>query len=378
MLRTRLDSDEQAAELHLAMTANAKRAALALIASTVGVPYWRMFVRDVAIIFMLHRFADAERGVPGVEPASLRDSLAFLRRHRFRLGSFGELLSEGGVSEHNRRAPLVLFTVDDGHAEFASVAAPIFAEFDCPVTVFLTTGPIDQATWFWWDKVEYAMNATRRTNVRLELDDYEVSRSWRSPLERAAATSEIVETLKVIPNETKLQALALMIERLEVTVPDAPPPRYAAMSWTDVRACAKLGVTFGPHTVTHPMLSQISAAEAKWEIAESWKRLRTECDATVPVFCYPNGVFSSRDVDILHGTDLVAAVSTRPAYAASHIRLSAASNAQFNLPRFNYPSNRPEFISIVTGLDRVNAYLRQGRAGWQAIGKGGGNAALST
>jgi peptidoglycan/xylan/chitin deacetylase (PgdA/CDA1 family) len=353
------------------MTAQAKRAALALIASTVRVPYWRMFVRDVAIVFMLHRFADAERGVAGVTPASLRESLAFLRRHHFRLPSFNELLS-GETTERHGNAPSVLFTVDDGHSEFANVAAPVFAEFDCPVTVFLTTGPIDKPTWFWWDKVEYAMNATQMTNVRLELGHGEVTRSWRSPLERTAATSEIVEMLKAIPNETKLHSLTLIMDRLEVSLPDAPPPRYAAMSWGDVRECARRGVTFGPHTVTHPMLSQISATQAQWEISESWKRVRAECEATVPVFCYPNGVFSSRDVDILRGTDLVAAVTTRPAYAARSVALANASDTCFNLPRFNYPSDRGEFISIVTGLDRVNSYLKHGRAGWQAVGESRG------
>ncbi|HEY2377998.1 MAG TPA: polysaccharide deacetylase family protein [Gemmatimonadaceae bacterium] len=350
------------------MTVHAKRAALALIASTVRVPYWRMFVRDVAIVFMLHRFADADRGVAGVTPENLRESLAFLRRHRFRLTSFGELLS-GSQLASSGKTPLVLFTVDDGHAEFATVAAPVFAEFDCPVTVFLTTGPIDKPSWFWWDKVEYAMNATKRGSLSVELGDDEVARSWSSPSERAVAASEIVEMLKAIPNEAKLDALALLADRLEVRLPSTPPPRYAAMSWTDVRNCASRGVKFGPHTVTHPMLSQISESQAEWEISESWKRLRAECEATVPVFCYPNGVFSSRDVRILRATDLVAAVTTRPSYAARSVARAGASDARFNVPRFGYPTNRAQFVAIVTGLDRVNSYLRQGRAGWQAVGE---------
>jgi peptidoglycan/xylan/chitin deacetylase (PgdA/CDA1 family) len=354
--------------MHLDMTPHAKRAALALIASTVRVPYWRMFVRDVAIVFMLHRFADSERGVAGVTAENLRESLAFLRRHRFRLASFHELLSEPQRGTGGR-TPLVLFTVDDGHAEFADVAAPVFAEFDCPVTVFLTTGPIDQPTWFWWDKVEYAFSTTKLGNLRVELGDNEVACSWSSLPERAVATSEITEMLKAIPNEAKLNALALLADRLEVSFPGTPPPRYAAMSWSDVRHCASRGVTFGPHTVTHPMLSQISDSQASWEISESWKRLRAECDATVPVFCYPNGVFSSRDVRILRGTDLVAAVTTRPAYTARNIVCGGMADACFSLPRFNYPTDHTQFVAIVTGVDRVSSYLKQGRAGWQAVGK---------
>ena len=353
--------------MHHDMRAHAKRAALTLMASTVRVPYWRIFVRDVAIIFMLHRFADADRGVKGVAAQSLRASLSFLRRKKFRLGSFEDLLSER-QSHPGDNPPLVVFSVDDGHAEFADVAAPIFAEFDCPVTVFLTTGPIDNPMWFWWDKVEYAIDATKSREIRLHIGDRDIVWRWTTPGERSVARSEIVEALKVVPNEARLHALTMLEDRAAVQMPGAPPPRYAAMTWADVRRCAKGGVTFGPHTVTHPMLSQISESEAEWEISQSWKRLRAESDAAVPVFCYPNGVFSPRDVDILRRNDLAAAVTTRPSYASRHLGNATASEARFHLPRFNYANDGAEFVSVVTGLDRVNSYLKQGRAGWHAVG----------
>jgi len=326
-----------------------------------------MFVRDVAIVFMLHRFADADRGVNGVAPQNLRANLAFLRRKKFRLGSFDDLLSDRapGGSEN---APLVVFSVDDGHAEFADVAAPIFAEFDCPVTVFLTTGPIDAPMWFWWDKVEYAIDGMKSNEIRLDFGGREAAWSWSTRDERSLATSAIVEGLKVIPNEARLYALSQLEERAGLHLSSAPPPPYAAMTWADVRRCAGRGATFGPHTVTHPMLSQVSDSHAEWEVSESWKRLRAECDAAVPVFCYPNGVFSSRDVGILRRTDLVAAVTTRASYASRQLRNAAATESRFHLPRFNYPTDRSEFVSIVTGLDRVNSYVRQGRAGWRAVG----------
>src|SRR5436853_182232 len=197
-----------------------KRATLSLLAGAVAVPYCRGLVRNVAIIFMLHRFSDADRGVEGVPIESLRARLAFLRRHGFRLGSFQDLLSEAPPGKGS--APLVLFTVDDGYAEFASVAAPVFAEFDCPVTVFLTTGPVDSSTWFWWDKVEHAIHTTNLRGMRLQLGNETASWNWDAPHERQHAVSAIVERLKAIPNEAKLTILATLAERLEVNLPDAP------------------------------------------------------------------------------------------------------------------------------------------------------------
>jgi peptidoglycan/xylan/chitin deacetylase (PgdA/CDA1 family) len=342
-----------------------KRAALSLITRTVAVPYWHLLVRDVAIVFMLHRFADSERGVEGITREELRASLAFLRRHRFRLGSFNDLLSEPYA---NSGRPIVLFTVDDGHEEFATVAAPVFAEYDCPVTVFLTTGPIDGAMWFWWDKVDFVVKTTSRREVRLDIDGKSTMWHWRLPRERRLAASEIVEQLKLIPEDAKRDLLATLAERLEVTLPSTPPPAYTAMSWTDVRRCAARGATFGPHTVTHPILSQISEPQAEWEILESWRRLRAECDATVPIFCYPNGLYSSREVNILRRSDLVAAVTTKPQYTSRSVSLANASSGRFHLPRFNYPADHAEFVAIATGLDRVNSFMRQGRDGWSAVG----------
>ena len=34
-----------------------------------------------------------------------------------------------------------MITVDDGHASFYHYAYPVFAKFDLPVTMYLTTGP---------------------------------------------------------------------------------------------------------------------------------------------------------------------------------------------------------------------------------------------
>lgn len=341
----------------------------ALMALGARIPYWRPLVSDVAIVFMLHRFADTELGVDGTTSADLRANLAFLRRHRFRLASFTDVLDDDRdiADPHRMASPPVIFTVDDGYADFARVAAPLFAEFDCPVTVFLTTGPVDYQSWFWWDRVEHALMLTQSHSVELELDGKKLTHEWTDAARQRAVCDDIIERLKRVRNEEKEVALKVLAERLDVDMPSKPPARYAAMTWSDVRRCGALGVTFGPHTVTHPMLPQVGDEESEFEVLESWRRLRAECDATIPVFSYPNGAYTTREVRILSRTNLTAAVTTKQRYAAPHW-LDLRKESRFDVPRFNYSGDRKEFISIVTGLDRLKTALREGPPGWRVAG----------
>ena len=89
----------------------------------------------IAPVFTLHRFRDLEVGNAGHDPQLLRNNLSWLRANNCSLLSLTELLDRLAEGAPLKRG--VAFTVDDGYADFARVAAPIFAEVDgCPVTVF--------------------------------------------------------------------------------------------------------------------------------------------------------------------------------------------------------------------------------------------------
>jgi peptidoglycan/xylan/chitin deacetylase (PgdA/CDA1 family) len=344
-----------------------KSALLATLTSRPIADIWRPFVSDCVAVLMLHRFADAERGVSGSSIGELRAVLASLRREGFPLASFRDLMQPDRLPNRSGR-PTIVFTVDDGYADFSRIAAPVFAEFDCPATVFLTTGPVDRPSWLWWDRVEYVMENTRRSEVRLDVAGRTASWRWSSPDERRQTSEAIAEALKVVPNADKEAALAALAAMLEVEIPTQPTPRYAAMTWTDVRRCADMGMSFAPHTVNHPMLPQTADAEAEWEILESWRTLRQNLPSAVPVFCYPNGAFTDRDVQILARSDLTCAVTTKPRYAATNLFRDTHGTARFTIPRFAYSENRARLNSVLTGFERINLAIQDGRDGWQAAG----------
>lgn len=342
-----------------------KGAALAAITQDAFLPLWRSLTSsNQVVVLMMHRFADPEMKIRGASPAALRANLEFLRRHRFHLASLGDLITKG-YTKAPSDGPTVVFTVDDGYADFARIGAPIFAEFDCPVTTFVVTGAVDGARWFWWDRVQYVLEASTLDMVVLELSTGPIHRRRLVDGATGAAFSVITEALKKVPDAEKEAALVTFAETMGVEVPATPPPRFAAMTWEDVRECAKRGATFGPHTVHHPLLTQVDAATATREIVDSWTMLRSECESALPVFCYPNGYFSREHVEMLQQSPLRAAMATDMRYATQSMFVSPDPAVRFAVPRFPYSDDRDRFVQVVAGVERVKMGVRDALRGFR-------------
>ncbi|HEY8381874.1 MAG TPA: polysaccharide deacetylase family protein [Microvirga sp.] len=332
---------------------------LSLLANDRLMRLMRPVRRNGATIFFLHRFHDPARGNDGHSPELLRQALAFLRRHGFTFAPLGDVLATLAAGEEPR-PDTVVFTIDDGYADFAEVAGPIFAEFDCPATVFLVTGFLDGQLWLWWDQVEYAIERSPRQNPAIRLDAMPFAATLRTPQDRRHAIDHLTEALKHVDDARKHEFIAELARQLEVALPAGCPPLYAPMTWDQVRRAARQGVSFGPHTVTHPILSQCSDEAARWEIAQSTARLRQETDAMVPVFCYPNGTpwsFSAREEQAVREAGLGGAVTTLPRHV-TRARYAADGRAPFAIPRFPFPRDLPRVAGVVGGAEHMRSRIR--------------------
>lgn len=299
----------------------------------------------------MHRFAVPELDVRGHDPAQLRKALEYLRRNRYELLSLGDLAER---LEKNSRIDRngVVFTVDDGYFDFAEIAAPIFAAYDCPVTVFLITDFISGRLWNWFDRVAWAIRHSQHRLATFEVDGTSLAIELNTPSAREESEEKIVERLKLVPDSTKEHLIVKLAEVLGVALPTGVPDRDRAMTWDDVRRCARSGATFGAHTVSHPVLSRVDDARAEWEISESWSRVVAETDAAVPVFCYPNGTqrdFSRREEMLVARAGMKAALSTIEASIVTANRRLTAPDP-FALPRFAYPETMPALIQMASGL----------------------------
>lgn len=314
--------------------------------------------RGAATVFMLHRFADAETGMDeGYDPHQLRTLLAYLRRERYNLVALNDLY-EHLASDATPVSKTVAFTIDDGYGDFARIAAPIFAEFDCPATVFLTTGFLDGRLWLWWDQVAYLLDHTSQSQVVLELGTERLRCQWSDQPSRRAVRDRLVEHLRRVPNQEKDAAIGQLAMMLDVEIPEQVPAMYAPLSWDEVRTTGRQGISFGPHSVTHPVLPQTADAAAEWEIRESWARVRAETEAHIPVFCYPNGDFSARDADYVRDAGMRAAYTTQPGYVEASLFHPGAAPSPYALPRFALSEDPSEYMQIISGLERVKMAVR--------------------
>lgn len=313
-----------------------------------------------ATVFMLHRLRHKDLGVSGVDATAVRRSLSYLRRNRYELLTLEEVFRRlGGNGPPLRRA--VAFTIDDGYWEQAEIASPLFEEFDCPVTTFVTTGFLDGRLWFWWDRIEFIFHQTRRNGLSIQIGSANQRYEWHSEIERENVKADFVARCKSMRDADKQAAIERLAVKAEVGLPEDPPPKYAPMSWEDLRRAEGRGMAFAPHTVTHPVLDRVSDAQSRRELVESWQRLRSEARNPVPIFCYPNGRyedFGAREIEVLRELGFAGAVIGGYGYAEART-FQASPDAPFNVPRFAFLEQLTHCIQCVSGVEQFRRILRR-------------------
>lgn len=286
------------------MTGSWKAAARAAFVGSGGLRLVRWRNRNGLRILMYHRFPNA---------SGLEWQCRHLRQC-YRVVSLSE--AAASLGGHQPMPPhTVVVTVDDGYRDFYEIAYPVFAAYQIPVMVYIVTDFLDGKLWLWTDQVQYAFGNSQQPHFRMELPGGTLlDFSLGSHQERRMAGRKTSEALKLLPNQDRFRALALLAELLEVAIPADPPGGCQPLRWEEVRKMSQAGVEFGAHTRRHPVLARVSSpAELADEIAGSKRRLEEVLGAAVRHFCYPNGLrrdISAAAVDAVRQAGYQTAVTT--------------------------------------------------------------------
>jgi peptidoglycan/xylan/chitin deacetylase (PgdA/CDA1 family) len=84
----------------------------------------------------------------------------------------------------------------------------------------------------------------------------------------------------------------------------------STLTWGQLHALERNGVTIGSHTVTHPDLTTLSDADAVAELRNSRRGLERHLKRPVQWFAYPAGAHDARIVNLVRRAGYVLAVTT--------------------------------------------------------------------
>lgn len=311
----------------------------------------RFFGRGIPI-FMMHRMDVEGQPTPGITPDHLRCCLKYLADNDYTFISLEDVilaLREGTTLPDKS----VAFTMDDGFTDQALIAAPIFTQFNCPLTFFVITDMIDQSLWPWDSQASWIIDNTTKSIINLRLPDEQLQIRIDSTANRHTARSSIRNIIKELDAEQVPEILATLAQSANITLPDSAPSQYKSIDWDTARELERTGVRFAPHSKTHRMLSKLSPEIAREEILGSWDTLRKELSNPLKVFCYPTGRlldYGPREKNILVEAGFMGAASSIPGY----VYLDKPAEEQlFSLPRFALPESMTYFIQYCSWIEQT-------------------------
>ena len=197
-------------------------------------------------------------------------------------------LADGSLPE---RAACITF--DDGYANNYEVALPILQERNLPATIFIAVDAVRRGV-MWND---FAIEALRRAQPDADLSELGLpAGAFAGPVEaRATALVQALEHLKYQPPGERWERAQELFARL---TGGATAPRLM-MTDEVVARLPGAGIDVGAHTVNHPILTAVPAAEARTEIEGSRRWVADVTGIAPKSFAYPNGR-ARRDYDASH------------------------------------------------------------------------------
>ncbi len=330
------------------------------LSSRAARPLFRRIMRGRCTIFMLHRLANATTGVSGHSLEFVRQALETLRASGAKFVSVRQIV-ESYVNGSGPGDHWVAFTIDDGFADQGELARRAFAHFDCPVTIFLITGLLDNQIWPWDDRLSFAIEHARAEAFEIAVGDRKMRLVLQSPKQRHHALEQVRNYCKTIPNSGLYALVDDIASQLDVSVPAAAPPQFRPLTWDEARALEQQGVEFGPHSVTHRIFSQLTPAEARNEISVSWRRLQEELRRPLPVFAWPTGRasdYTQRDEMMLAELGLSAYATTDADYTYIGHR-TADLSGPYALRRFSLPERIRDVLQYGSWIERGKQIARR-------------------
>ncbi len=313
---------------------------------------FRFANRSKALILTYHRFGELRDGVKTSARAFARH-LDYLTSH-YRvvpLSTLADLMTSG------RELPpsMAALTIDDGYLDAYEIAFPILRRYGVPATIFLVTDFVNRKCWLWTDKLRFLTLKSRATKLEANIGGEQLRISLSGRASRLKAATELNSRLKALPDGLKEDAINRIASSLRVSLPELPPHEYCSLSWGHAREMESGGVEIGSHTLSHPILTNVSETALRAELKESKARLEAELGHAVKLFCYPNGNYDARVRHAVEEAGYGCAVTVEPG-------LNDSLSDMLALKRVHTEQDLARFAQATSGFEQVKNRFRYAHA----------------
>ena len=310
------------------------------------------FNRDLLTIFAYHSLSSKNdhNGLIHFDRKSL--STAEFEAHLKMITTYGNPISlEEAITRKNLPPHPVVLTFDDGYINNYTCAFPILKKYNIPATIFVMTGFIDRTTYLWSDRLEFIIEQAPSENIEFSWEKDRLILELHSNLGKIKSFQTIRKYLKELSEQQKLS----FIEKLQQMVGieynwSKVPEQLLPLTWEQINEMKGSGlIAIGSHTVTHPILSQCTLEQQRYELSQSQLRIRQETGTECNLFAYPNGRitdFNSETIRLLKELKYLGAVTVVHGYVTEN-------RDNFQLSRFGGDISLEALGTIVSGLSRL-------------------------
>ena len=235
------------------------------------------------LVLCYHRIGT--NGIPlfsELPPAMFEAQMRYVRR-QYRVLSLDDLCEE--MENPSRKRDAVAVTFDDGYRDLHTHALPVLRKYQIPATIFLPVACIETGQVPWYDRIFLALKVFPKDELRIDVGrprSFQLF-SLRARLETA---TEIIQYLRTLPDDRRREYCAAMEEQISLPQDEL---KDRMLTWDQIRAMGREGITFGSHTMTHPAVSRLTASQMDHELGESKRALEQRIGSPTAHFAYPFG-----------------------------------------------------------------------------------------
>jgi glycosyltransferase involved in cell wall biosynthesis/peptidoglycan/xylan/chitin deacetylase (PgdA/CDA1 family) len=259
------------------------------------VAWWRRRLRRQTWTVLAYHRVGLRRedcGPDIVDPVRFQKQIRYLRK-RYELVTVGVALERIARGEHSAR-PLLSVTFDDGYLDNVTEALPVLKNEDCPATLYITVQAVRDGLPPWPHRLATdLLNLTRNPHRHMSrasgvphpiLSDFlqEAEKRHRTPAKRI---SKFLQRVKTLPDFER-HRICTQASELAGTQ-DTEPAKM--MRIEELLEWSRAGMEVGSHTISHPILSRLSATERGRELRESRAILERWVETPIRNLAFPNG-----------------------------------------------------------------------------------------